>query len=143
LGDRDVVGRPDYTCGGNDVADAIEGGGQEPVFLPHLDRDRGRSDLDFGDGLRVRDTGPRERGADQEAANDHSGANVSARKCPCQANLSRPLRTGAWRRGPGAAHLRGRIPAVSYRPRPPTTSVRRDRPMLEPTDFSESSWTGP
>src|SRR5205807_6637520 len=38
LGDRDVVGRPDYTCRGNDIADAIEGGGQEPVFLSHLDR---------------------------------------------------------------------------------------------------------
>src|SRR6266540_3831991 len=38
-------------------------------------------------------------------------------------------------------HLRGRIPGVSYRPRPRTTST--GDPMLEPTDFSESSWTGP
>src|SRR5438093_4147970 len=33
------------------------------------------------------------------------------------------------------------IPGVSYKPRPRTTS--RGDPMLEPNDFSESSWTGP
>src|SRR2546425_4849922 len=38
-------------------------------------------------------------------------------------------------------HLRGSIPGVSYKPRPRTTS--RGDPMLEPNDFSESSWTGP
>src|SRR5947208_14727395 len=37
-------------------------------------------------------------------------------------------------------HLRGSIPGVSYKPRPGTTSI--GDPMLEPNDFSESSWTG-
>src|SRR5262245_38195838 len=49
------------------------------------------------------------------------------------------------RKGGSSCHLRGRNPAVSYRP--PTTpshltSIGED-PMLEQTDVTESSWPGP
>src|SRR5438552_16705146 len=47
---------------------------------------------------------------------------------------------GETRTSVARAHLRDSIPSVSYKPRPRTTS--RGDPMLEPNDFSESSWTG-
>src|SRR5207249_8594151 len=51
--------------------------------------------------------------------------NVSARKCRCQANLSRNGRNDSRPPSGVQVHLRGSIRKVSYRPRPPTNSEER------------------
>src|SRR6266571_3963684 len=87
LRDRDVVGRPNDAHRRDDVAGAVERRRQQPGALPHLDRHRRWSDLDFGHILAERGAREGEYRQHDDETRHHSGANVNGRKCRCQANL--------------------------------------------------------
>src|SRR2546422_351203 len=93
-GDRDVVRGPDEPDGRDDVARAVERSGEEAAALPHFHCDGWWSYLNFGHVLGDEAPGKGERDPDHKRASRHNGANVNARKCRCQANLSPRYRHG-------------------------------------------------
>src|SRR6185312_2676874 len=140
---RHVVRRPDDAHGGDHISDAVERGGEQPAPLPDLDCDRGGGYLDFSDVLCRHRPGIEEDGEEEAAPCRHSGAKVSARKCRCQANLSRNTRHRSSRGDLTRIHLRGSIPGVSYRPRPPTPSEERSSDARVNGFFGEQlDWLG-
>ena len=91
--DRDVVRGPDESDRRDDVAGAVERSGEEAAALSYFDRHGGWGYLNFGNVLGEEAPGKQERDPDHKRASRHNGANVNARKCRCQANLSPWYRT--------------------------------------------------
>src|SRR5439155_2224177 len=67
---------------------AVERSGKEAAALSYFDRHGGWGHLNFGHVLGAEAPGKHERDPDHKRASRHNGANVNARKCRCQANLS-------------------------------------------------------
>src|SRR5438093_1098973 len=86
--DRNVVRGPDESDRRDDVAGAGERSGKEAAALSHFDRHGAWGHLNFGHVLGAEAPGKHERDPDHKRASPHNGANVNARKCRCQANLS-------------------------------------------------------